>query len=210
MGEIVPLLPETEFASTVRAVGVADAGWLVEFASAEQRVAEVQSAREAEVAAAQSRFAELTSAMDEKRRKAVRHLEQCLRNEIERHDGGLERLPGRSPGQPVDGDETRVSRYLSVLERSRDNGIVNGIPGLGPVAQPTRQEAHAETPTSSLAISRRSSRNRIASLRSSPLAPASFAKPRSRRRSARSSTRRDAGCRTRSIPRRKRRSTRRW
>ena len=52
----------------------------------EERVGEVQTAREAEMAAAQSRFAELTSAMDEKRRKAVLHLENCLKKEIERHD----------------------------------------------------------------------------------------------------------------------------
>lgn len=39
--EIVPLLPEAEFASTVRGAGIEDAGWLVEFASPEQRVAAV-------------------------------------------------------------------------------------------------------------------------------------------------------------------------
>jgi hypothetical protein len=39
--EIVPLLPETQFASTLCTVGIADAGWLVEFASSEQRVAAV-------------------------------------------------------------------------------------------------------------------------------------------------------------------------
>ena len=67
-----------------------------QLSAAEQRVAEVQTAREAEVAAAQSRFAELTSAMDEKRRKAVRHLEQCLRKEIERHDGVAAQLAASS------------------------------------------------------------------------------------------------------------------
>jgi len=39
--EIVPLLPEAEFASTVRGAGIEDAGWLVEFASPDQRVAAV-------------------------------------------------------------------------------------------------------------------------------------------------------------------------
>ncbi|MBW2232651.1 MAG: hypothetical protein JRG92_20830 [Deltaproteobacteria bacterium] len=39
--EIVPLLPETELTSMIRAVGLADAGWLVEFASPEQRIAAV-------------------------------------------------------------------------------------------------------------------------------------------------------------------------
>lgn len=39
--EIVPLLPEAEFTSTVRATGIEDAGWLVEFATSEQRVAAV-------------------------------------------------------------------------------------------------------------------------------------------------------------------------
>lgn len=39
--EIVPQLAESDFTSTIRAVGIADAGWLVEFASAEQRVAAV-------------------------------------------------------------------------------------------------------------------------------------------------------------------------
>ena len=48
------------------------------------------------MAAAQSRFAELTSAMDEKRRKAVLHLEQCLRKEIERHDGVAAQLAASS------------------------------------------------------------------------------------------------------------------
>lgn len=37
--EVVPLLPETELASTIVATGVADAGWLVEFATARQRAA---------------------------------------------------------------------------------------------------------------------------------------------------------------------------
>jgi len=39
--EIVPLLPEADFTSTVRATGIEDAGWLVEFATSEQRVAAV-------------------------------------------------------------------------------------------------------------------------------------------------------------------------
>jgi hypothetical protein len=39
--EIVPLLPPAELTSTIRAVGLADAGWLVEFASPEQRIAAV-------------------------------------------------------------------------------------------------------------------------------------------------------------------------
>jgi len=39
--EIVPLLPEAEFASTVRGGGIEESGWLVEFASPEQRVAAV-------------------------------------------------------------------------------------------------------------------------------------------------------------------------
>ncbi len=39
--EIVPLLPEAEFATTVRGTGIEDAGWLVEYASSEQRVAAV-------------------------------------------------------------------------------------------------------------------------------------------------------------------------
>jgi hypothetical protein len=39
--EIVPLLPEAVFASTVLAMGIEDAGWLVQHASAEQRVAAV-------------------------------------------------------------------------------------------------------------------------------------------------------------------------
>ena len=37
--EVVPLLNEVELVSTLRAVGLADAGWLLEFASPEQRVA---------------------------------------------------------------------------------------------------------------------------------------------------------------------------
>ena len=39
--EIVPLLPEAEFTSTVRESGIEDSGWLVAFASPEQRVAAV-------------------------------------------------------------------------------------------------------------------------------------------------------------------------
>ena len=41
VAEIVPLLPEAEFTSTVRGAGIEEAGWLVEFASPEQRVAAV-------------------------------------------------------------------------------------------------------------------------------------------------------------------------
>ncbi len=41
LGEIVPLLPEVEFISTIRRVGIEDAGWLVAHASPEQRVAAV-------------------------------------------------------------------------------------------------------------------------------------------------------------------------
>ena len=37
--EVVPLLPDTELATTICAVGLADAGWLLEFATPEQRVA---------------------------------------------------------------------------------------------------------------------------------------------------------------------------
>jgi hypothetical protein len=39
--EIVPLLPEAQLVHTIRHVGIADAGWLVEFASPEQRVAAI-------------------------------------------------------------------------------------------------------------------------------------------------------------------------
>lgn len=39
--EIVPLLPEAEFVTTVVGTGIEDAGWLVEYASSEQRVAAV-------------------------------------------------------------------------------------------------------------------------------------------------------------------------
>lgn len=39
--EIVPLLPEADFTSTVRGSGIEESGWLVEFASPEQRVAAV-------------------------------------------------------------------------------------------------------------------------------------------------------------------------
>ncbi len=39
--EVVPLIPEAEWVHTLRTVGLADAGWLVEFASGEQRVAAV-------------------------------------------------------------------------------------------------------------------------------------------------------------------------
>jgi hypothetical protein len=41
LDEIVPHLPETEFTSTIRTIGIEEAGWLVEFASPEQRVAAV-------------------------------------------------------------------------------------------------------------------------------------------------------------------------
>lgn len=37
--DVVPLLPETELASTIRATGMADGSWLLEFASPEQRQA---------------------------------------------------------------------------------------------------------------------------------------------------------------------------
>lgn len=39
--EIVPLLPEAQLVHTIRHVGLADAGWLMEFASPEQRVAAI-------------------------------------------------------------------------------------------------------------------------------------------------------------------------
>ena len=39
--EIVPLLPEAEFAATVRGAGIEEYGWLLEFATREQRVAAV-------------------------------------------------------------------------------------------------------------------------------------------------------------------------
>jgi hypothetical protein len=39
--EIVPLLPEAEFTTTVREAGIEEYGWLVEFASPEQRIAAV-------------------------------------------------------------------------------------------------------------------------------------------------------------------------
>lgn len=39
--EIVPLLSEAEFTSTVRGAGIEESGWLVEFASPEQRIAAV-------------------------------------------------------------------------------------------------------------------------------------------------------------------------
>lgn len=41
LDEIVPLLPEAEFARTLRGAGIEESGWLVEFASPEQRVAAV-------------------------------------------------------------------------------------------------------------------------------------------------------------------------
>ena len=63
--EIVPLLAETELISTIREVGIADAGWLVEFASGEQRVAAIDLDCWRDRRFSPSRFCEWLGAMIE-------------------------------------------------------------------------------------------------------------------------------------------------